>query len=321
MAAIRPTSGNVNLEHVRHAVLNSKPKSMTIRIRPMSEGDVERCGGICYAAFKGVAEGHGFRPDFPSPERAIQLMHALLANPDVFNVIAEQDGQVIGSNHLVEYDAIRAVGPITVDPNAQAKGAGRMLMEAVIERGKGTQGGKPGAGIRLVQDSFNTASISLYASVGFDVQEPLALMEGHLDGDMPPDVTVRALKEEDYASCAELCRLVHRFDRLNELKHTPPFLTSYVAVRDGRITAYAAAPHYWALNHAVAETMSDMCALLTGAANLLPGEPLSFLLPTRQSDLFRWCLQKGLKVMKPLTLMSMGEYYQPRSSCLPSVGY
>ena len=144
MAAIRPTSGNVNLEHVRHAVLNSKPKSMTIRIRPMSEGDVERCGGICYAAFKGVAEGHGFRPDFPSPERAIQLMHALLANPDVFNVIAEQDGQVIGSNHLVEYDAIRAVGPITVDPNAQAKGAGRMLMEAVIERGKGTQGGKPG---------------------------------------------------------------------------------------------------------------------------------------------------------------------------------
>jgi len=46
-----------------------------------------------------------------------------------------------------------------------------------------------------------------------------------------------------------------------------------------------------------------------------------FLLPTRQSDLFRWCLQKGLKVMKPLTLMSMGEYREPAGAFYPSVGY
>ena len=188
-------------------------------------------------------------------------------------------------------------------------------MEAVIERGK------PSVGVRLVQDAFNTASLSLYASLGFEVREPLALMEGQLHGDVPPDVTVRALREEDYASCAELCRLVHGFDRLNELKHTPPFLTSFVAVREGRITAYASAPQFWALNHAVAETLSDMCALLTGASNLMPGEPMSFLLPTRQSDLFQWCLQQGLRVMKPLTLMSMGEYHEPRSCYLPSVGY
>ena len=275
------------------------------------------CGGICYAAFRDIAERHNFRPDFPTPERTIQLMQNLFENVDVFSVVAERDGEVIGSNHLVEYDAIRAVGPITVDPQAQAKGAGRMLMEAVIERAKQSQA----VGVRLVQDAFNTASLSLYASLGFEVREPLALMEGQLEADMPPDVTVRALKEEDYASCAELCRVVHGFDRLNELKHTPPFLTSFVASRDGRITAYASAPHFWALNHAVAETMSDMCALLTGASNLIPGEPLSFLLPTRQNSLFLWCLQKGLKVMKPLTLMSMGEYHEPRSCYLPSVGY
>lgn len=300
---------------------------MTIRIREMRQEDVEACGGICYAAFRDIAERHNFRPDFPTPERAIQLMQSLVENADVFSVVAELDGAVIGSNHLVEYDAIRAVGPITVDPQAQAKGAGRMLMETVIERWKSNANTNEGgnrirsAGVRLVQDAFNTASLSLYASLGFEVREPLALMEGVLKGDVPTDVTVRALKEEDYASCAELCRLVHGFDRLNELKHTPPFLTSFVAERDGRITAYASAAHFWALNHAVAETMSDMCALLTGASNLSQGEPLSFLLPTRQSSLFRWCLQKGLRVMKPLTLMSMGEYHEPRSCYLPSVGY
>jgi predicted N-acetyltransferase YhbS len=289
---------------------------MNIQIREMREADVERCGGICYAAFKEIAERHNFRPDFPTAEAAIELTQAFFSSPDVFSVVAERDGEVVGSNHLWEYDAIRAVGPITVDPNAQAKGAGRLLMEAVIERGKQ----KSSAGVRLVQDSFNSTSLSLYASLGFEVREPLALMEGQLEGDVPPDVTVRALKAEDYASCAELCRVVHGFDRVNELKHTPPFLTSFVVIRDGRITGYASAPQFWALNHAVAETKSDMCALLTGASNLLGG-PISFLLPTRQSILFRWCLQKGLRVLKPMTLMTTGAYQEPRSYYLPSVGY
>ena len=294
---------------------------MTIHIRPMRQEDVERCGGICYEAFRGIALGHGFRPDFPAPEAAIQLMQMLVANPDVFSVVAEHDGEVIGSNHLVECDAIRAVGPITVDANVQAKGAGRMLMEAVIERGKTGGGRVPAKGIRLVQDAFNSTSLSLYTSLGFDVREPLALIEGELHGDVPPDVTVRVIKEEDYASCAELCRMVHGFDRINELKNTPPFLTSFVTIRDGRITAYASGPQFWAVNHAVAETESDMCALLTGAANLSQGRPLSFLLPMRQASLFRWCLRKGLRVMKTLNLMSMGEYHEPRSCYLPSVGY
>jgi predicted N-acetyltransferase YhbS len=284
---------------------------MPIQIRPMKPEDVETCGRICYEAFTDISERHNFRTDFPTAQAGIDLMHMLFESPS-FSVVAERDGEVIGSNHLVEYDAIRAVGPITVDPAAQAKGAGRMLMEAVIERGKGS------AGIRLVQDAFNTASLSLYASLGFDVKEPLALMEGELKGDLPPGVTVRAIEEQDYEACAELCRKTHGFDRLNELKHMPPFLTSFVAIRDDRLTAYTSAPHFWPLNHAVAETEEDMQSLLLGAGNL---SSISFLLPTRQTSLFRWCLNHGMRVIKPLTLMAMGEYHEPRGCYLPSVGY
>jgi len=290
-------------------------KTMSIQIREMKQEDVERCGTICYEAFKTISEQHNFRPDFPEPQAGIQLAEALFSNPGIFSVVAEQDEQVIGSNHLLEYDAIRAVGPITVDPSAQAKGAGRMLMQAVIERGKGS------AGIRLVQDAFNTASLSLYASLGFDVREPLVVIEGELKGDVPPNTTVRALKEEDYEACAELCRRTHGFDRLNELKHMPPFVTSFVALRDGRVAAYASGPHFWVMNHAVAETEDDMRALLLGAANLNPDQPISILLPTRQSDFFRWCLKQGMRVIKPLTLMTMGEYHEPRGCYLTSVGY
>ena len=288
---------------------------MPIRIRPMQPEDVETCGRICYEAFRDISERHNFRPDFPSVQMGIDLMRLMVDSPHSFSVVAERDGEVIGSNHLVEYDAIRAVGPITVDPAAQAKGAGRMLMEAVIERGKGS------AGIRLVQDAFNTASLSLYASLGFDVKEPLALIEGELSGNLPAGVIVRPIEEQDYEACAELCRKVHGFDRLNELKHMPPVFPSFVVIRDGRLTAYASSPYFWPLNHAVAETEDDMKFLLMGTGNLSRYQPISFLLPTRQTDLFRWCLKQGMRVIKPLTLMAMGEYHEPRACYLPSVGY
>jgi GNAT superfamily N-acetyltransferase len=288
---------------------------MPIKIRPMKVEDVETCGRICYEAFRDIAQRHNFRPDFPSPDAGIEITRMFFDSPYGFNVVAERDGEVIGSNHLWEYDAIRAVGPITIDPAAQAKGAGRMLMEAVIERGQGSPG------IRLVQDSFNAASLSLYASLGFDVREPLAVIEGTLKGNLPPGVIVRAAQEEDYEACADLCRKTHGFDRLNELKDTPPFLTSFVALRDGRITAYASAPHFWPLNHAVAETEDDMRLLLLGASAVSPDQPISFLFPTRQASLFRWLLKQGMRVIKPMTLMTMGEYQEPRTCYLPSVGY
>jgi hypothetical protein len=93
----------------------------------------------------------------------------------------------------------------------------------------------------------------------------------------------------------------------------------YVALRDDRITGYISAPQFWPLNHAVAETEEDMQALLLGAGNQC--EQLSFILPTRQASLFRWLLKKGMRVIKPMTLMSMGEYQEPRGCYLPSVGY
>lgn len=288
--------------------------NMTIQIRPIRAEDADAAGAICYQAFKGIAEKHNFRHDFPAPENAIEFCQAMATTPGVFGVVAEENGVVVGSNFLSELDEIRAVGPITVDPNTQSKGVGRKLMEAVIERGSGS------TGIRLVQDAFNSASLSLYTSLGFDVKEPLALIEGVVAAQREEGVEVRVIEEGDFDACADLCRRTHGFDRINELKHTPPFLTSYVAVRDGRVTAYASAPHFWAVNHAVAETETDMIALLVGIGSVSE-LPLSLLMPMRQSSLFRWALNSGFRVLKPLSLMTMGEYREPANPYLPSVGY
>jgi predicted N-acetyltransferase YhbS len=143
-----------------------------ISIRPPVAADAEACGRIIYEAFKDIADRHGFPPHFPTLETAIQRANFSIAHPSIFGVVAESDDQIIGSNFLDERDPIRGLGPVTVDPSVQVHGAVRRLMGAVLERARGA------VGVRLVQDSFNMLSISLYASLGFEVKEPLLLMRG-----------------------------------------------------------------------------------------------------------------------------------------------
>jgi GNAT superfamily N-acetyltransferase len=276
--------------------------------------DIDACGVILYEAFKDIAERHRFRADFPSVETATNIMQGLIEDPSNFGVVAEHDGEIAGSCFLSEHDPIRAVGPVSVDPRYQGLGIGRRLMEAVIERGRGA------AGMRLTQDSFNTASLSLYASLGFEVKEPLVLMEGSCRGEPHSGVEVRPMNEADVRACAELCARVYGTARTHDLKSMPPMMTPLVALREGRIIAYATGPSFWPLNHSVAEHEEDMQALLLGT-RAVNADPLSFLLPTRQAGLFRWCLGQGLRAIKPLTLMALGEYHEPRGCYLPSVGY
>jgi hypothetical protein len=64
----------------------------------------------------------------------------------------------------------------------------------------------------------------------------------------------------------------------------------------------------------------DMKALLVGAA-AMNTKPLSFLLPVRQANLFRWCLTEGFRAVMPMTLMAMGKYQDPDGCYFPSVLY
>src|SRR2546428_14188944 len=44
---------------------------MNLTLRPGTPADAERCGTICYEAFKTIADRHRFPPDFPSPQAAV----------------------------------------------------------------------------------------------------------------------------------------------------------------------------------------------------------------------------------------------------------
>lgn len=130
---------------------------------------------------------------------------------------------------------------------------------------------------------------------------------------------MRPLEEADLDECESLCKQVHGFERTNELRDALQAFTPFIAVRDGRLVAYASAVTFWPMNHGVAESEDDMKALLWGAAAAVE-DPLAFLVPLR-SGLFRWGLGEGLRLVKPMNLMTMGEYRSPRASWFPSVLY
>ncbi len=285
---------------------------MGIRIREATPADAEICGTICYNAFKTISEAHGFPPDFPATEVAIGLLTWMLAHPEFYSVVAEIDGRIVGSNFLDERNTIAGVGPITVDPTVQNRAIGRRLMDAVHARARE----KNLPGVRLIQAGFHTRSLSLYAKLGYDVREHLACMQGNALGISIEGHVVRPATEADVESCNRLCREVHGNDRPGELRDALERGSTTVVEHDGRITGYTTVIGFF--GHAVGETNKDLKALI-GAAKEFAGP--GFLLPTRNGELFRWCLSNGLRVAQPMTLMSKGLYKEPAGAFLPSILY
>jgi ribosomal protein S18 acetylase RimI-like enzyme len=284
------------------------------RIRPVERGDVAACAEVEWAAFGAEHERHRLG-SASSLKESRRLIERLVGHPGVYGVVAERGGAIVGLSFLYEHDPIRAVGPLAVAPAAQGRGVGRRLMEAVLARAEGA------AGVRLTQAPHNAASFALYASLGFEVKEPLAILSGRFRSPPPAGAGARPMREGDLAAAARLCERVHGFARTGDLREALGTQGEpMVLERDGRIVAYASHRRLGDGAHGVAEAEADLRALLLGLAPPR-GAKLTIFMPTRQASLLRWCLDEGLRVGVPLTLMAKGEYRQPQGAYFPSSWY
>jgi predicted N-acetyltransferase YhbS len=288
----------------------------TITLREVEAGDADTVARIVYEAFAAIHDRHRFPRDFPTLEAADALVGSFIAHPSIWGVVAVDAGVIVGSNFVDERGPVRGVGPITVDPSSQLRGVGRQLMSAALERSAGA------AGVRLLQDSFNVQSLGLYASLGFRATEPVVVVGGRPRTGMPPGFDVRPMTKRDIEAAAALHLEVHGFDRTTELRDAleAPGFEPHVATGDGEVVAYATTLTFFPAAHAVARSTPAMAALIAGTIG--DGEaPASFLLPVRQHELFRWALEAGLRVVKPMTYMAIGQPHDPRGLWIPSVLY
>lgn len=281
-------------------------------IRKARLDDARACGRICYEAFRRINADHGFPPEMPDEEVAAGLFAMMFSHPGFWCVVAEQNGRVVGSNCLDERAAVFGVGPITVDPDIQNRGVGRRLMLAVLDRSRE----RNAVSVRLLQATFHNRSLSLYTKLGFTVREPGSVMQGAPLRFSIEGCAVRAAKMTDLASANSVCDRVHGHNRSGELSDAITNGTAMVVERHGRITGYVSAFGYF--GHAVGESNVDLQALLAHTDSF--GGP-GTIIPTRNGELFRWCLEKGLRVIQPVTLMTIGLYNEPAGAWLPSILY
>jgi GNAT superfamily N-acetyltransferase len=284
--------------------------SADVTIRVATADDAAICGKICFDAFTAISTAHNFPPDLPAVEAGIGVLSALFSTPGFYCVVAEVGGRLVGSNCLDERAIIHGLGPITIDPSAQNLGVGRKLMHAVLDRSKE----RGASGVRLVQAAFHNRSLSLYTSLGFDIREPLSCMQGRTQQRSVAGCTVRKAESADLERCYALSHRVHGFDRGADLAHAIEQGTAKVVERGGNITGYATDLAFFA--HATAQSNQDLQALIASAEVF--GGP-GILVPSRNAELFRWCLSNGLRVTQPMTLMTTGLYNDPSGAYLPSI--
>jgi GNAT superfamily N-acetyltransferase len=283
-----------------------------LTLRPATRTDVPDCGRVCYDAFNSIATRHGFPPEYTSVEVATALVSELIEHPGFFALVAQCDGRIVGSSFLDERSAIVGVGHVTVAPDMQGHGLGRALMNVMLQR----SAERRVPGVRLLEAAYKNRSMCLYAKLGFDVREPIAVMQGDPLRLRIPGYAVRAAAMADLETCNAVCERVHGHDRSGELGDALAQGTARVVERGGRVTGYTTGIGFY--RHSVSETNDDLQALI-GAAEAFPGP--GFLVPMRNTALLRWCLAHGLRPVLVLNLMTIGLYSEPRGAFLASVWY
>jgi predicted N-acetyltransferase YhbS len=292
--------------------MSSAPATSSLQIRRATAADAAECGRICFEAFAGIADQHNVAREMPAPEMAAHVISMLFTHPKFYCVVAERNGRIVGSNCLDERNAISGIGPVTVDPKQQNAGAGRALMEAVIERSMKQNF----LGTRLVQAGYHMRSLSLYTKLGFVERDTVARMQGPAIARGTPGYGFRPAGAADADACNALCFRVHGHDRAGEVADAIAQGALTIAEYGGEIVAYTTGLHYF--GYSVAETNRDLIALLANAPSF---EGPGIQVPIRNYELFRWCLQSGLRAVQLNTLMTVGLYNDPQGAWLPSILY
>ena len=280
-------------------------------VRTLEEADAEAAGDVNFVAFYQVAVAHGQPPVVASPFESRGYIRHLLRFDPMGGLVAEDEGEIVGVAWVHPRGPVATIGPVAVDPRAQGRGVGRRLVERCLEIA--------GAGVpqvRLVQESFNTASLGLYLRTGFRVVAPLLELvlpaTSTVAAPRPPGgVVVRA------ATTADQVRLVARDARAFGAPR-PQSVALYlrrgralVVERSGALTGYGFAIGFRGLAYLGSASADDPETLLlivaTLAGELLAGRvAVRALVPATDRRLVEGLAALGFRVFRACHYMVRG---------------
>lgn len=283
---------------------------MTITFREIQTDDIPACGEIMYQAFKNISDHHNFPPDFPDSDVTTGLLGMLHDAPIYDGFIAENEGQILGSIFVCRGSIVGGISVITIDPSNQNNSVGRTLMD----KGMALLSSKGHIRQQLIQAAYHNRSLCLYTKLGFNACDMLSHMVGDpIAGEIPGRV-VRAATTDDIVACNTLCLNVHGYDRSAELAGAIHMGMASVVECDGAISGYNTGVGF--AGHGVGKTNDDVKAMICAAREFVG---FGIMIPTSNGDLFRWCLDNGLRLNQQLTLMDTAPEATPNGAYWPNI--
>ena len=287
-----------------------KMRNADHQLRDVRPEDAEACAAVAFRAHAAVSAAHNFPPELPSLAVAARFIRSKVEDTNTQGFLIERKGRIVGSIFLTIIPGcpVAAIGPLTVDPDAEG-GIGRRLLEAALHGAR--QIGL--SEVRLVQSPMHLRSLALYTKAGLNVCEPLLTVESAVPLNAANSDGVRLATPDDVRRCQQICHQAYGFARTFELNAAISRQIATVVERDNTIVGYACGIGF--RGHAVCETTEELKSLIVHSPKH-PGD--GFFVPTRNGELLRWLFQHGIRALWPGTLMSSGGYQQPTSAFLPS---
>lgn len=281
----------------------------------MSASDVPQVAAIFRDAFNDVYRRRGFGPVVTDDAVGAVIADSYRDLDPGGCVVVTVDGEIAGSGFLHPRGTTGGVGPITIAPALQGRGAGRALMKEIVSR-------SDAAGItslRLIQDSFNEVAYALYAATGFVGREILLRASFRSRRiDRVPD-GVRRAHRTDLARVRALENDLLGIDRPQDhallLRLGELFLApggTLVRIVRGDVTV---------LGPLVANSLDGALTLIAaGTTDLPPHSDVRLLVPARCDDLVRELLvDYKLEIHSLCTYMVRGTWSGTRGYYVPTL--
>jgi GNAT superfamily N-acetyltransferase len=209
-------------------------------LRPMRDDDVAVAYEVMLAAFGELAHSAGDeQPADPSGAHE-RFRHLLRTDPGGAWVTVDEDDRPTGAALALVREGVWGLSLLVVRPDAQSGGAGRALLRASLEHGRGARGG-------IILASSDPRALRAYHRAGFTMH-PAARATGVPEGLEPDPAVVPFDPERDGAMADTVGRSVrgaaHGDDLAAFARGGAELFTlpgrGFTAIRDGDVKLVAA---------------------------------------------------------------------------------